>query len=137
MTGVQTCALPISPARACEIAWDETVSTFETDIVGTAPAHLTLGYTGADAIAAYADTPHTLAGVFLEADGAALPGILCRALPQQAAQTTATAPIAIFDPDAWLYGRFMSEAARWDNVLGDETRGPTGRMPVIRFEEER
>lgn len=126
-----------SPARAIEVAWEDPVDTFGTSEKGKAPDHLTLGYGGADALAAYADTPHTLAGAFLEAGGAVVPGTLCRAFPQQSAATTSTTPISILDPEAFLYGRFMSESVRWDNVIGNELQAPLGRMPVLRFEEER
>lgn len=124
--------------RGIEVAWDEGVDTSGIYTPGSAAPHLTIGYPGADAQAAYADTPRTLMGIFEAMDGAVLPGVLATRIPQAAAAFGTAAPITILNPEEAHFGRFLTETLRMDNVLGDEGRDPGEifRLPTIRFERE-
>jgi hypothetical protein len=126
-----------APARpALEFAYDEGVDTTGLHTPGAPANHITLGYTGADALAAPADLPRTLQGLFTAMDGAVLPGVFAPAVPQQAAATTSSTPITLLNPEAALYGQFLTETLRLDNVLGHEMQDPgeVFRIPAIRWE---
>jgi len=118
----------LAPARpSVTISWDDGVLTTGLHTVGTAPDHMTLGYSGADAWGAYADTPSIVAGIFEEVGGACLPVVLCPAIPQISAATTATTPIQLTNPEAAIYGRFVNGSFRREalpNIRGDELRDP-------------
>jgi hypothetical protein len=127
--------------RAVEIAWDDGIDTTGLySLPSTAPDYYTLGYTGADAIAAPADTALTLAGVIRSTQGAVLPTVLISAVKQQTS-SPGTAGIHLLNPEAHLYGRIATDSLRIDsdaNIAGDELRDPGEVVTVgsVRFEEE-
>ncbi len=123
--------------RSVEIAWDDGVETTAIHTAGVAPDWYTAGYSGADAIAAPADTPRTLGGILTDADGARLPVGYLPAIQQFAAAPTAAAPYRDLDPHGWLYGRILTETLRMDTHLGDEQRNEYVKGGLVRFEEER
>lgn len=124
--------------RAVDLAWDDGVHVIGLHTEGSAPDHYTAGYTGADAIAAPADTPGTLAGILAEVEGATLPVVYLPAIRQFAAATTAGSPYRDLDPNGWLYGRILTETLRVDNVLGHEQHadGQIVKVGQVRIEEE-
>lgn len=80
----------------------------------------------------------TLAGVIDAAGGATLPAVLLAGVP---AQSTAFAQIRQTNPEAFLYGRIVTESLRIDadaSVMGDELRSPGEMVTVatVRLEEE-
>jgi hypothetical protein len=129
----------LGPTRAAwEVGWTDGMSTNLLYTSGGAPDHLTLGYTGADALAAYSDTPRTLGGLIEATDGPVLPVVLCSAVAQQGSAITAAAPVTILDPTLLMYGRFMTETLRLDNLLGEPGKepGPILKAASCRFERE-
>lgn len=124
--------------RAVEIAWDDAIDMSGIHTPGTAPDHYSIGYTGADAIAAPADTPRTLGGILADVDGATVPIAYLPRIKQFVTATGAAAPAIELDPNAFLYGRAMVETLRVDTVVGHELADPGElvRVGVVRIEEE-
>ena len=129
------------PTRpAVTISWQDGIDTSGLHTLTSAPDHITLGYTSADAIAAPADTARTLAGIVAEI-GASVPCVLVPAIKQQAAATTATTPIGILNPEGYMYGTFAGDSIQIDAIptfMGDELADPSEvvRTGSILFELE-
>lgn len=126
--------------RAVELSWDDGIDTSQIAAAGTgtAPDYWDIGYSGARPLANPADTAMTLAGVIDAAGGATLPAVLLAGVP---AQSTAFSQIRQTNPEAFLYGRLMTESLRIDadaSVMGDELRSPGEMVTVatVRLEEE-
>lgn len=120
-----------------EIAWDDGIDTTGIHTAGSAPDWTTLGYPGADAIAARADTPRSLAGILSDLGGATVPVGYARAFQQLSAATTAATPYRDLDPNGALYGRILTETLRVETVLGNEQRDELVKVGLVRFERER
>lgn len=126
--------------RAIEISWDDGVDTTGVNTPGVAPDHYGLGYGGADALTAIADTPRTLAGLIAQVEGAVLPVVLLSAIKQQTV-APGTTGLQLLDPQAYLYGRILTDTLRVDassTTLGAELRDPGELVQVstVRVEEE-
>jgi hypothetical protein len=120
---------------AVEIDWAEGVVTTGLHTFGSAPSWYTLGYTGADAIAAPAATSRTLAGIIREVEGATVPVVLVHGIAQLNAATTTTAPYSNWNPEAVTYGRIVTETLRVDSrpdVRGAELRDPSEVVQIGR-----
>jgi hypothetical protein len=126
--------------RALEMSWDDGVDTTGLHTPGSSPDYYGLGYAGADALTAIADTPRTLAGIIAQTDGAVLPVVLLPAIRQQST-APGTTGLQLLDPEAHLYGRILTETLRIDassSVRGDELRDPgeVVQVSTVRIEEE-
>lgn len=126
--------------RTVEIAWDDGIDTSQMHNLPTEPDYWTLGYSGADSIAAPTDTAATLAGVIAQTEGATLPVVLLPAVKQQGS-APGTNGVRMIDPERSLYGRILTDTLRIDsdaNVRGDELRSPGEMVTVatVRIEEE-
>jgi hypothetical protein len=126
--------------RTVEIAWDDGIDTSQMNNLPTEPDYWTLGYTGADAVAAPTDTASTLAGIISTTQGATTPVVLLPAVKQQGS-APGTNGIRMIDPERSMYGRILNDTLRIDAdpaVMGDELRSPGEMVKVgsVRIEEE-
>jgi hypothetical protein len=135
-TGART-ARALGPGRrAFGLTWDDGFNTSPIHIAGTAPNFISLGYSGADALASFADTPRTLSGILQEHDGAGLPLGYLPAIPQRSSATSAASPYRDLDPNGAIYCRALTETLRTDAVLGDEQVDEHVKVGLVDLEEE-
>lgn len=126
--------------RTVEIAWDDGVDQSQLYQLPTEPDYFTLGYAGAPALAAPADTALSVAGIVTETDGATTPVVYVPAIPQQNA-APGTNGIRLLNPEASLYGRILVDTLRLDadaGVMGSELAAPGEVLQVgsVRIEQE-
>jgi len=122
--------------RAFGLTWDDGFNTSPIHVAGTAPNFVSLGYSGADAVAAIADTPRTLSGILQDHDGATLPLGYLPAISQLSAATSAASPYRDLDPNGAIYCRAITETLRTDAVLGDEQVDEHVKVGLVDLEEE-
>jgi len=122
--------------RAFGLTWDDGFNTSPIHVAGTAPNFVSLGYSGADALASFADTPRALSGILQEHDGATLPLGYLPAIPQRSSATSAASPYRDLDPNGAIYCRALTETLRTDAVLGDEQVDEQVKVGLIDLEEE-
>lgn len=128
------------PRRQVDISWDDGIPTTGAHTPGSAPMFIRSGsHVGAAPVAARAETPDLVAGLFDAASGSYRPCVYIASLARLSVAPTTTAPGYILDPSRWIYGRITSEEVRLATVRGDEhsaTRPERVRITTLRIEEE-
>ena len=112
--------------RTMEIAWDDPIDMSGLHTSGTSPDWMTMGYTGADAVATPAATAHTVARELAEI-GASCPIVVMPAVKKFSAATTTASPVTTYNPEAAFYGRVVTESLRVDSdatIAGQELNDP-------------